>query len=44
MSTGEEFAFDKSEDPLLFFNDIKKVKKSLEEAKHLQQYYEKYLK
>ena len=44
MSTGEEFEFDKSEDPLVFLNDIKKGKISLDEAKSLQQDCEKYLK
>ena len=44
MSTGEEFEFDKSEDPLVFLNKIEKGKISLEEAKNLQQDYEKYLK
>ena len=44
MSTGEEFEFDKSEDPLVFLNKIKKGKISIEEAKNLQQDYEKYLK
>ena len=44
ISSGEEFEFDKSEDPILFLNDIKKGKKSLEEAKNIQQDYEKYLK
>ena len=43
-SSGEEFEFDKSEDPVLFLNDSKKGKISLEEAKSLQQDYEKYLK
>ena len=36
ISTGEKFKFDESEDPLLFLNDIKKSKISLEEAKNLQ--------
>ena len=36
--------FDKSEDPLVFLNDIKKGKISLEEGKFLQQDYEKDLK
>ena len=44
MSTGEEFEFDKSEDPLLFLNGIKKGNITLEEAKKLQQDYEKYSK
>ena len=30
MSTGEEFEFDKSEDLLVFLNDIKKGKITLE--------------
>ena len=42
MSTGEEFEFDKSEDPLVFLNDIKKGKISLEEAKNLQKDYREY--
>ena len=37
ISNGEEFKFDKSEDPILFLNDIKKGKIFLEEAKNLQQ-------
>ena len=36
-SSGEEFEFDKSEDPVLFLNDIKKGKISLEEAKNLKE-------
>ena len=44
ISSGEEFEFDKSEDPVLFLNDIKKGKISLEEAKNLQQDYRDYLK
>ena len=43
ISSGEEFEFDKSEDPALFLNDIKKGKISLQEAKNLQQDYGKYL-
>ena len=43
ISTGEEFDFDKSEDPLVFLNDIKKGKLSLEEAKNLQKDYSEYL-
>ena len=42
ISNGEEFEFDKSKDPLLLRNDIKKCKKSLEEGKNLQQDYDKY--
>ena len=44
ISSGEEFEFDKSEDPLVLLNFIKKCKISLEEAKNLQQDYDKYLK
>ena len=43
-STGEEFDFDKSKDPLKFLSDIKTDKISLEEAKNLQDDYEEYLK
>ena len=43
ISSGEKFKYDKSEDPILFLNDIKKGKISIEEAKNLQQDYEKYL-
>ena len=43
ISSSEEFEFDKSEDPILLLNDIKKVKISLEEAKNQQQDYDKYL-
>ena len=41
ISSGEEFEFDKSEDPILFLNDIKKNKIWLEEAKNIQQDYDK---
>ena len=44
ISSGEEFEFDKSEDLLVFFNDIKKAQISLEEAKNLQKDYNEYLK
>ena len=44
IRTGEEFEFDKSEDPVLFLNDIRKGKISLEEAQNLQQDYGNYLK
>ena len=44
ISCGEEFEFDRSEDTVLFLNDIKKGKISLEEATNLQQRYGKYLK
>ena len=43
ISTGEEFEFDKSEDPLVFLTDIKKGKVSLEEVKNLQKGYNEYL-
>ena len=43
ISSGEEFAFDKLEEPMVFLNNIKKGKISLEEAKNLQQDYEEYL-
>ena len=43
ISSSEVFEFDKSEDPILLLNDIKKVKISLEEAKNQQQDYDKYL-
>ena len=36
-SSGEEFEFHKSEDPVLFLNDIKKGKISLGEAKNLKE-------
>ena len=42
-NNGEEFAFDKSEDPVVFLNDIQAGKISLVEAKNLQQDYEAYL-
>ena len=44
ISSSKEFEFDKSEDPLVFLNDTEKGKISLEEAKNLQQDYDKYLK
>ena len=43
-TTGEQFEFHKSEDPIEFFNDINTGKISLEEAKKLQKEYEEYLK
>ena len=39
ISTGEEFQFDKSDDPLVFLNDIKTSKISLDEANKLRKYY-----
>ena len=44
ISTGEEFEFDESEDPMLFLNDTKKGKISLEEARNIQQDYGNYVK
>ena len=44
IRSGQEFEFDKPKDPVLFFNNIKKGKISLEEAKNLRQDYKKYLK
>ena len=44
ISSSKEFEFDKSEDPLVFLNDTEKGKISLEEAKNLQQDYDKCLK
>ena len=44
ISSGEEFEFGKSKDPIVFLNDIKKGIISLEEAKNIQQDYGKYLK
>ena len=35
ISTGEEFEFDNTEDPLVFFNDVKTGTISLEEAKKI---------
>ena len=43
ISTGEEFEFDKSENPLAFLNDIKTGKISLEETNKLQKDYTEYL-
>ena len=44
ISAGEEFKFDESEDPILFLDNIRKGKISLEEAKSLQKDYDYYLK
>ena len=44
ISSGEEIEFDKSEEPIVYLNDIKKGKISLEEAKNIQQDYVKFLK
>ena len=43
-TTGKEFKFNKSEDPLEFLKDNKTGKSSLEDAKYLQKEYEEYLK
>ena len=43
ISSNEEFEFDKSEDPILFLSNIKEVKISVEQAKNIQQDYERYL-
>ena len=43
-STGKDFEFDKSVDPLKLLNNIKTGKTSPEEAKNLQCDYEEYLK
>ena len=43
ISSDEEFKFDKLDDPIVSLNDIKKNKISLEEAKNIQQEYNKYL-
>ena len=42
-SNGEKFEFTESEDPLVFLNDIKKGKISIQEAKNIQKEYNKYL-
>ena len=44
ISSGDEYEFYKLEDPLVFLNDIKKGKISLEKAKNQQQNYYKPLK
>ena len=36
ISSGEEFEFDESEDPLVFLNDIKNGKILVQEAKNIQ--------
>ena len=43
VSSGDEYRFDKLDDPLVFLNDIKKGKISLKEAKNQQQNYYNYL-
>ena len=44
ISSGEEFEFDKSGDPIVFLNNVKKCKISLEETRNIQQDYGKHLK
>ena len=43
ISSGEEFQYDETEDPILFLNDIKEGKISIEQAKNMQEEYKKYL-
>ena len=43
VSSGDEYSFDKLNDPTAFLNNIKKGKISLEEAKNKQQNYRNYL-
>ena len=43
LNTGEEFDFDKSDDPPVFLKDIRTGKISLEEEKNLQKDYNEYL-
>ena len=43
VSSGDEYRFDKLDDPLVFLNDIKKGKISLKEAKNQHQNYYNYL-
>ena len=43
ISSGDEYSFDKLEDPIALLNDIKKGKISLEEAKEQQKNYYNYL-
>ena len=43
VNSGDEYSFDKVDDPVVFLNDIKKGKISLEEAKDQQQNYYNYL-
>ena len=42
-SSGDEYSFNKVEDPVAFLNDIKKGKISLEETKEQQKVYYNYL-
>ena len=42
-SSGDEYSFNKIEDPISLLNDIKKGKISLEEAEETQKYYYNYL-
>ena len=43
VSSGDEYSFDKLNDPITFLNNIKRGKISLEEAKNKQQNYRNYL-
>ena len=43
MSSGKEYKFDRLKDPLVFLNDIKQGKISIQEAKNTQKDYNKYL-
>ena len=43
VSSGDEYSFDKLDNPLVLLNEIKKGKISLEEAKNEQQNYHNYL-
>ena len=43
VSSGDEYSFDKLDNPLVFLNNIKKGKISLEKAKNQQQNYPNYL-
>ena len=43
INSGEKFEFDRSEDPILFLDDIKEGKISVEQAKNIQEEYKKYL-
>ena len=43
VSSGDEYSFNKLDDPLVFLNDINKGKILLKEAKNQQQNYYNYL-
>ena len=44
VGSGDEFNFDRLDDPIVFLSNIKKNKISLEEAKNIQQEYKKIFK